>query len=430
MKKIISSVALLLMVSMSYAQFKITVKASDSFSSKPVYLYSLSGSKDYLESQTKKSGNQWVIKVPNEYMGMMRLFFPGTGRKINLIAENKDVTINLDTKGQDITKINFLDDSNQDMQRLLKVQEHKQKILPILLQIRPLYSDGSTFDKALKSEISNLENKDLGKLDSQKHPFISFYLENNKYASSQPDDKLNKQDYIDFFMNSGEMLETSSLLKPALINFLRMFSRPEMTKEVDSLLEKVNIESPRGQTILSELLDIFDTYSLNPEKDKYYQLASHLSCTINRDLSESLAGIKNTEIGGQFPECNFTDNVKHTKAKKLSDIKSKQKLVMFYSSTCPHCVAEFPKMIESYDRLKKNGIELIGLSIDSDLSTFNSEADKLPWITDTELGGWDSSYVKKYNIHGTPTFFLLDADNKIIAKPRNFEDYIGTAKLN
>ena len=44
----------------------------------------------------------------------------------------------------------------------------------------------------------------------------------------------------------------------------------------------------------------------------------------------------------------------------------------------------------------------------------------LPWINDTELKGWYSSYVETYNIHATPTFYVVDASNKIVATPDNF----------
>ena len=31
-----------------------------------------------------------------------------------------------------------------------------------------------------------------------------------------------------------------------------------------------------------------------------------------------------------------------------------------------------------------------------------------------------SSYVDTYNVHATPTFYIVDAKNKIIANPDNF----------
>jgi hypothetical protein len=48
----------------------------------------------------------------------------------------------------------------------------------------------------------------------------------------------------------------------------------------------------------------------------------------------------------------------------------------------------------------------------------------LPWINDTELKGWYSSYVDTYNIHATPTFYIVDASNKILATPDNFVEVL------
>ena len=54
----------------------------------------------------------------------------------------------------------------------------------------------------------------------------------------------------------------------------------------------------------------------------------------------------------------------------------------------------------------------------------------LPWINDSELKGWNSTFSETYNIHATPSYFILDSDNKIIAKPDHAVDVISYLKLN
>jgi hypothetical protein len=43
----------------------------------------------------------------------------------------------------------------------------------------------------------------------------------------------------------------------------------------------------------------------------------------------------------------------------------------------------------------------------------------IQWINTCNLKGFESPVIKDYNIWQTPTFFLLDADKKIISRPVN-----------
>ena len=53
----------------------------------------------------------------------------------------------------------------------------------------------------------------------------------------------------------------------------------------------------------------------------------------------------------------------------------------------------------------------------------------MPWINDSELRGWNSSYPETYNVHATPSYFILDANNKIISKPDHANDVLEYFKL-
>ena len=130
-----------------------------------------------------------------------------------------------------------------------------------------------------------------------------------------------------------------------------------------------------------------------------------------------------------MPNAIFVNPI-HTKAKSLYDIKSSKKIVVFWSSTCSHCEAELPKILEKYEKLKTQNIAVVGFSLDSNLDEFRSKANNYPWISDSEGKGWYSSYGETYNINATPTYFILDADNKIISKPNHVADVLEYLKVN
>ena len=427
MKKIIFILSLLL-VNTYQAQFKISVEAPQSFTPTEVYLYTLSGSKDVLNSKEFKKGNSWQINVDKPYTGMMKLYFPEINASINFISENKDVKMKFETEKNKIINIDYIDEANYIMNQMQDVQQKKEFILPALYQIKEYYKNKSDFEIALNNEILRL-SKDTPNLS--KFPFINFYSINyNKYLEKSANKKaITHDEIIDLLTKSNEMLETSSLLRPVLVAYLNAGSSASVSADVDKLLQAVNVETPRGQTVLSELIEIFDTYGMQDLKDKYLTEAKNLKCTINDRLTKTIATNVNTEIGATFPNYVF-NKVSNTKAKSIYDVKADKKVIIFWASTCSHCETDLPKIIEKYAAIKALKGEVIAFSLDNDLATYENKVKMLPWINDSELKGWNSSYSETYNIRATPTYFILDSNNKIIAKPDHAADVISYLKLN
>ena len=426
MKKL-SVLSSILLSTYTFAQFSVKAEIPAYLSDSEVYLYGFNGSKEILYSKAKISGNVASFKIDKQYVGMMRAFFKKANSSVNMVSENKDINlkIELDSKNK-ISNVVFQDQANQLFSNEVEVQKKQELILPALIQIKDYYKPSESFYKSLESEINSLSNKNLS--DYENHPFLDYYNKNQKYSNQEKIAELKPEDFINFYTKSGEYLETSTILKPSLINFLNV-SKSNVEGSVDKLLDAVNLETPRGQTILSELIEIFNTYGMDKLKDKYLTEANNLKCTINDRLASTIKANKNTEIGAKMPN-NIFVNAIHTKSKSLYDVKASKKIVVFWSSTCSHCEAELPKLLEKYDKLKAQNIEIVGFSLDTSLEDFKAKANLYPWINDSEGKGWYSSYGDTYNIVATPTYFVLDADNKIISKPNHVADVLDYLKVN
>lgn len=281
------------------------------------------------------------------------------------------------------------------------------------------YDASSEFHQALEKEIARLEQLSEPSL---KYPFLADYFDILSYLPDSPVSKeRSTEEYMNLLSNPNINLEHSGLMKAVILELIKKHPREELEKNIDTLLEKADITSDRGQHIIVVLLNIFDAYGLKPEKEKYFHLASELQCGINEQLQANIDAIKNTQIGGKFPNYTFSKMATKNKMKSLYDIKGKKKLIMFWSSQCPHCVSELPHLKDNYDKLKKNNIEVIALSLDIDKKQYQETIKDLPWINDTELNGWNSSFVEKYYVNGTPTFFYLNEDNVVIDSPMNVQ---------
>lgn len=423
MKKIfvLSSI---LAVSLASAQFNISIDVTPDLKDTEAILYTLNGSKDIVNSKDKIVNGVFKTKFPERYMGMMKIYLPTSNNNVSFISENKDVKIKIigDGKGK-IKDIEYLDDSNKLMNDLQDQTQKQELIVPALAQMKEYYKSSTDFGKAIDAEMLRLTK--TYKIDAAAHPFITYFQSGDNQFLKKNDDKSKptQQNYIDFIDKSNDMLETSSLLRPMLLNYLNNAGNANVPTAVDALLDRLKMETPRGQTILSELIEIFDAYGMNEFKDKYLAEAKGLKCTINERLRRTITSNNNVAMGAQFPNYQFKSPI-NTNAKSLYDVKADMKVIVFWSSTCSHCESELPKLLVKYTELKAKNVQIVGFSLDSNKESYEKKANVYPWINDSELKGWNSSVAETYNIHATPMYFILDANNKIINKPDHVADVL------
>lgn len=418
---------LLLIINFFNAQFTVKIEFPNEFPGSEAYLYSLNGSKDMLIGKEKKQNNVLVFNNTKSYYGMMKVYFPETNSSITFISENKDINLAFTFKNNKINDIEYKDASNKLFYNIQDKQKKREQILPALYQLQSYYKNESAFGEALKNEIFYL-NSDIS-YNPAEYKFIDYYTKNYQtYITTNVNKKqVEENEIINFLNSTNNYLETSSLLKPILMVFLSNSSKANVDGEVDNLLKKVDLETPRGQTILSELIDIFDAYGLKDLKDKYLKEAQALKCSINERLIGTIKSNQNTAIGQKISN-NFFVSPTNTKAKSLYDVKAEKKIVILWASSCPHCEKEITEMLAKYNELKSKNIQIVGFSLDTDSRSYSEKVKMLPWINDTELKGWYSSYVDTYNVHATPTFYIVDSNNKILASPDNFSgvlDFLG-----
>ncbi|MCY0970921.1 TlpA family protein disulfide reductase [Chryseobacterium wangxinyae] len=404
------------------AQFSVTIQSTGDFKDSEAILYTLNGSKDIIVTKEQSKNNYWTFKYPKSYSGMMKVYFPNTNNTVSFISENKNVNFKVETQNNKIKNVIYLDEANELMNSNQEYAQKKELILPALAQIKEYYKDNTDFGKALISEMNKLSGTNT--VDQAKHPFVYYYNTNYaKFLSADGTKKVSQDEIVDFFDKSNDMLESSSLVRPILVAYLNNGGNTNVNASVDKLLDRLKVETPRGQTVLSELIDIFDVYEMTDSKNKYLTLAKNLKCTITDRLATTLKANANVEIGATFPNHKFTAAV-NTTAKSIADVKADKKVIVFWSSTCSHCESELPQLLAKYNELKSKNIQVIGLSLDSDKDAYSKKIKAFPWINDSELKGWNSSYSDTYNIHATPSYFILDANNKIISKPDHVGDVL------
>ena len=98
---------------------------------------------------------------------------------------------------------------------------------------------------------------------------------------------------------------------------------------------------------------------------------------------------------------------------RLKDFRGKPVLLNFWATWCNTCKEEMPSMERLYQRLKREGFEIIAISIDRRNEYRVRENVKNWGVTFPILLDQSQKTRKRYFIMGLPTSYLIDAEGKL-----------------
>jgi peroxiredoxin len=156
-----------------------------------------------------------------------------------------------------------------------------------------------------------------------------------------------------------------------------------------------------------------------PQANEIYQLLPQPQ----KELSSVQAFYKQLQValelsvGKTFPDFELPDMT--GKKIKVSSYRGKYLFIDFWASWCSPCRAEAPHLIESYNRYKKKGYDILGVSFDEAIGPWVSavKKDKYTWtnLLDITGMGMNSYLSNKMGIKAIPRNFLIDPNGIIIA---------------
>lgn len=424
-------IPLVVLGSSVFGQFNVSGQL-ENYANKPVLvkIYDNSELKLINNIKTDNNGN-FSAKVPLKYSGFVRIDLP-TGENLSLLTDNKDLKFKSVTGQEMNSKLQIIEGSAQlEYNKVLALQplnEIQNQVFPYLMQ---MYKPTDEFYTAMVKEDKRINELKRNEKFSDLITYINGLNELKQKAQNNRDEST-IESIVKHFTTDDIRLEQSGMFNDLIFAYINAKLATAGNQNIednlilatDDILAKTNIETTRGQNILTAILNFVPEKEYANFHKKYVEKAKGLKGKVTDQLKKKI-GVSLTQVGSQVPNIVFEKAINGKKS--LYDIKANQKLIVFWASWCPACQQEIPFIKEYYKDFKAKGGEIVAISLDYDQKAFDNATKDLNWYNYTDLLRWDSPIAAEYGIESTPTLFLLDKDNKLIKKINHISE-LGVSK--
>ena len=152
-------------------------------------------------------------------------------------------------------------------------------------------------------------------------------------------------------------------------------------------------------------------------RSKYDLLGEAARATVpGKRIAAALEQYEKLAIGEVAP--NFTTEKPDGNTFSLHDLPAKLKLVYFWVSTNPLCRQDNIDLVKLYLQYRPLGLEIVSISLDENRGEWRNAIglDGMVWTNGSDLQGFASPIARLYMVHELPATFLVDTENRIVAK--------------
>ena len=446
MKKILAFIFLI--SSFAQAQYTINGTMSPTINSDWVILYKIEGASQKFIQNSKIKIDTVSIQGKKQAIGSFRFILPqdtkvGSYRVtyrlknagyVDFIFNKEDVyfsfhpkyanqTATFTTSKENILYKNYLENSAAAQQTLDSIQ------------VATLQNVGLNLKKEYKKALNKVNAINKKYLEASNgmyvQPFIKASLKNNpSEIIERPEDYMSN--IVDTFFDNIDFHNKTLLNSSFLINritdyvfYINYSDDPEtqqklFKRSVDTVFSKID-DVYLKKDVIEYLISRFEM-SMNLDLIDYLFETYYVKLPIkiqDQKFKEEKLALFAAEVGRIAPDFSWKENGKELTLSKLND--AENYLLIFWSTTCSHCLHEIPLV---YKFLKDNKkVKVVAFSLEKDDFGWKNYKKTLPnWHHVLGLNKWQNKTARTYNIISTPTYFILDANKKIIAKPEQLKD--------
>ena len=238
--------------------------------------------------------------------------------------------------------------------------------------------------------------------------------------------KVHYFDHVDF---NNDILQSSNFLVERTLNYVfGMTSEADETTTYKQNVDDVVIAMQDADITIKKLL--LEILWQQMAEAGYEEVANHISDAYlfeiaqkldDAKLMETLSLFKSLSIGQPAPDF-VVESASNNKVNLSQLEEAEQYIVVFWSSTCSHCLEEMPQLHDYVKGFEKGKVKVVAIGLeDEELRWKNATVNFPEFLHVIGLGKWDNEIGNSYNVTSTPTYFVLDKDKKILAKPYDFK---------
>lgn len=392
------------------------------------------GNQVYVADTAIKDG-KFILKVPENAE-------PGTYRLVYAVPQEEfyfDVTYN----GKEDIELAFETDSvpmfTTSKENIL-FSTYFREIQEMERQLITFYSSGSSDPESFAKITQNYMAMQHSYLERSENLMVKEFIKANRpYIPPRHEPleeyvKNRKNHYFDAIDFTNPVLQASGFLTDKIANYvftalpLEQISQSETEKAIQENIETVTtkLEGLEGTYKFHIYYTVWAqaaASSFNETSDFVYStyLKSLADSTGNQKIKTEIETHNRLRIGAKAPEMEWQVS---GSIKKLSTLEGAENYILiFWSSNCSHCLKELPALHK--ESQKNENVKVIAIGLEDDEVTWKLESERLANFEHAiALGKWGSNYAKLYDIHSTPTYFILDSNKRIIAKPESDKEVV------
>ncbi len=438
MKKI-SFLFLLLVVNFVFSQHTISGNFTPSKDYKWLIAYKLRpGTQVYIADTEIKNGSFTLTLPQKAVAGSYRLVYavPQEEFYFDVIYNGKEnITLNFDSdQGVEFTS----------SEENIVFNNYFNAVRAIEKSLIGYYSAGESNKKAYKEILKKYTETQSTYEENSKHLLAHKFIKANRpYIPESYEDintyaKNRKEAYFNHLNLTNLSLQASGFLTDKITNYVfTALPLEPLEKDATENIIKANVDTVFDQLkVTSDAYSFHTFYNLwmqatasdfNETADYIYNtyIKTSPKAAKNKTIINKIELYNRLRIGAIAPEISWK---KGDGIEKLSNLEgAKNYILIFWSSTCGHCLKEIPPLHKELMNNDKVQVVAVGLE-DNDTSWKIQTAKLASFEHAIALGKWQSEYAKLYDIHSTPTYFILDTNKRIIAKPENDKEVINFLK--
>ena len=404
-----------------------------------IVLYQLKGAKqDYIANTSIENG-KFSFTIPKERpAGIYRMIYNLENQLfVDFIYDHEDISLVFDPKSPN-QRIQFTQSKNNQIYqaylRAIAVPQQQLDSLQVAYFKNPSAKKIEVTYAATKKQLDKIQRQYEEKSEGL---LVSHFIKSSaRYNAALPikmpavylkSVKTHFFDHLDF---NNSVLLNSTFISDRINDYIFYLNNSDDPSTLNKLWEEA-IDDVLAKIKSNQALsrDIQEGLLYNFAQQQNVPLASHVLnhyIQLPKELQDpsfvnDIKGQLRTAVGNIAPNILWKENNTEKSLHKLYG--SPYYLVVFWSSTCSHCLRELP-ILKEYLK-DKNNIDVIAVGLENEESKKNWESQIKNYPKWTHIYGknkWENRFAREYGVNATPSFYVLDGQKKILAKPDGVQE--------